>query len=88
MQKVLPVEFEAALWKGRQNYFCPKRLERALQHSAGAFHPPEMEELNRIREWSLQTREGTLSDFTVEPDPRSGPGLQRATHLHREDLRP
>src|ERR1700727_1411791 len=27
LQKVLPVEFEAVLWKGRQNYLCPKRLE-------------------------------------------------------------
>src|SRR5436309_3624982 len=31
LQKLLPVEFEAALWKGRQNYLCPRRLDRALQ---------------------------------------------------------
>src|ERR1700732_2309569 len=31
LQKVLPVEFEAVLWKGRQNYLCPKRLDRAIQ---------------------------------------------------------
>src|SRR5213594_394756 len=31
LKKVLPVEFEAALMKGRQNYLCPRRLERALQ---------------------------------------------------------
>src|SRR3982751_2212820 len=31
LKKVLPIEFEAALIKGRQNYLCPRRLERALQ---------------------------------------------------------
>src|SRR5881628_3669618 len=27
LQKVLPVEFETMLWKGRGNYVCPLRLE-------------------------------------------------------------
>ncbi|HJT46471.1 MAG TPA: DEAD/DEAH box helicase [Chthoniobacterales bacterium] len=26
LKKVLPIEFEAALMKGRQNYVCPRRL--------------------------------------------------------------
>ena len=69
LQKVLPVEFEAVLWKGRQNYLCPKRLDRAIENSKDLFTGPEQEELLRIREWSLTTREGTLSDFSVEPDP-------------------
>jgi ATP-dependent DNA helicase DinG len=69
LQKLLPVEFEAALWKGRQNYLCPKRLERAMQHAQELFTSPEQEELKRIWEWSQSTREGTLSDFAVEPDP-------------------
>lgn len=68
LQKVLPVEFEAALWKGRQNYLCPKRLERAIENAGDLFTKPENEELLRIREWSLNTREGTLSDFDSEPD--------------------
>jgi ATP-dependent DNA helicase DinG len=68
VQKLLPVEFEAALWKGRQNYLCGTRLERAIQHSSELFTTPEIAELNRIREWSLETKDGTLSDFTVEPD--------------------
>jgi ATP-dependent DNA helicase DinG len=68
LQKVLPVEFEAVLWKGRQNFLCPKRLERAMQNAAELFTGPEQEELNRIHEWSQTTRDGTLSDFSVEPD--------------------
>ncbi|HEX4085634.1 MAG TPA: helicase C-terminal domain-containing protein [Chthoniobacteraceae bacterium] len=68
VQKCLPVEFEAALWKGRQNYLCGSRLDRAVQHAAELFTSPEMAELERIREWSYTTKDGTLSDFTVEPD--------------------
>ncbi len=68
LQKVLPFEFEAALWKGRQNYLCPKRLERAMAHTTDLFTGPEQEELTRIWEWSHTTRDGTLSDFAVEPD--------------------
>src|SRR5437763_188163 len=30
LKKMLPVEFDAALMKGRQNYLCPRRLERAF----------------------------------------------------------
>ncbi len=68
LQKLLPEEFEAALWKGRQNYLCPLRLERAMAHAGELFTGPEQEELKRIQEWAQTTREGTLSDFTVEPD--------------------
>jgi ATP-dependent DNA helicase DinG len=68
VQKLLPVEFEAALWKGRQNYLCATRLDRAMAHASELFTTPEIAELNRIREWSLTTKDGTLSDFTVEPE--------------------
>src|SRR5438067_157617 len=67
LQKILPVEFEATLLKGRQNYLCPKRLERAMQNAGDLFTSTEQEELKRIWEWSKTTREGTLSDFSVEP---------------------
>lgn len=70
LQKILPVEFEATLWKGRQNYLCPVRLERALASASELFTSPEQAELERIREWSLTTKEGSLSDFAVEPDPQ------------------
>lgn len=68
VQKLLPVEFEAVLLKGRQNYLCPRRLERAFQHTGELFTSTEVEELNRIREWSQTTKDGSLSDFAVEPD--------------------
>src|SRR5437660_4797676 len=45
LQKTLPVEFEAALMKGRQNYLCPHRLQRALQQANDLFTGPEQSEL-------------------------------------------
>src|SRR5256884_7053147 len=70
LKKVLPVEFEAALMKGRQNYLCPRRLERALQSSKELFTGPEETELTRIAEWASKTRDGSLSDLSIEPDPK------------------
>src|SRR5437868_407074 len=70
LKKILPVEFDAALMKGRQNYLCPRRLERALQSSKELFTGPEDNELNRIAEWASKTRDGSLSDLSIEPDPK------------------
>src|SRR5438094_1496095 len=70
LKKVLPVEFEAALMKGRQNYLCPRRLERALQSEQELFTGPERSELQRLAEWARTTRDGSLSDLSVEPGPK------------------
>jgi ATP-dependent DNA helicase DinG len=70
LKKVLPVEFEAALMKGRQNYLCPRRLERALQNEQELFTGPERSELQRLAEWARTTRDGSLSDLSVQPDPK------------------
>ncbi len=68
VREILPVEFEAALMKGRQNYLCGTRLERAVRQADGLFTTPQQAELQRVREWSHETKDGSLSDFTVEPD--------------------
>jgi ATP-dependent DNA helicase DinG len=60
--------FEAALLKGRQNYLCPNRLQRALQLQNDLFTSSEQQELLRIRDWSQKTTEGTLSDLDVAPN--------------------
>ncbi|PYK93463.1 MAG: ATP-dependent helicase [Verrucomicrobia bacterium] len=70
LKKVLPVEFEASLMKGRQNYLCPRRLERALQQANEVFTGPEQSELTRLAEWASTTRDGSLSDLSIEPDPK------------------
>ena len=70
LTKVLPVEFAAALMKGRQNYICGRRLERALQNANELFTGPEQSELQRLAEWAATTRDGSLSDLSIEPDPK------------------
>jgi ATP-dependent DNA helicase DinG len=69
VRRLLNRPFEAALLKGRQNYLCPNRLDRALQLQNDLFTSSEQQELPRIKEWSLKTTEGTLSDFDIDPDP-------------------
>ncbi|PAW77096.1 MAG: ATP-dependent helicase [Verrucomicrobia bacterium Tous-C9LFEB] len=68
VQKLVDEEFTATLLKGRQNYLCPRRLERAMAQPAELFVSAEAAELKRIWEWSLQTKDGTLSDFDTPPD--------------------
>src|SRR5213596_92131 len=70
LKKILPVEFEAALMKGRQNYLCPRRLERALQQAGELFTTSEAAELARLSDWASTTKDGSLSDLAVEPDPK------------------
>jgi ATP-dependent DNA helicase DinG len=70
VKKILPIEFEAALLKGRQNYLCPRRLERALQQTTELFTTSEQAELARIAAWAGSTKDGSLSDLSIEPDPK------------------
>lgn len=60
--------FKAVLLKGRGNYLCPTRLERAIRSSDDLFTSGEMEELREIRVWSKQTTDGTLSTLPFTPD--------------------
>jgi len=68
VQKLLPDPFKAVLLKGRHNYLCPRRLERAMGLGGELFATREQEELRRIWEWSKRTRDGTLSDLDPAPD--------------------
>jgi ATP-dependent DNA helicase DinG len=70
VKKILPVEFEAALMKGRQNYLCPRRLQRAIQSSNELFNTTEQADLARLVDWARTTTDGTLSDLPLEPDPK------------------
>src|SRR5438093_1689669 len=81
LKKILPVEFEAALMKGRQNYLCPRRLERARQQVNELFTGPEQNELTRLAEWASTTRDGSLSDLSVETDPKVWTQVCSEAHL-------
>src|SRR5580658_9705136 len=63
-----PVKFNFTMLKGRANYLCTRRLQKAMQQSGNLFTSSEAAELQRIYEWSMKTTDGSLSDFDVEPD--------------------
>ena len=65
-----PVKFSYAMLKGRANYLCTRRLQKAMQQAGNLFTSSEAEELQRIYEWSKTTKDGSLSDFDIEPDPK------------------
>ncbi len=81
VQRLLPDDFEAVLLKGRQNFLCTTRLARALAQSGDLFTPEQRTELERIREWSLTTRDGSLSDFLEQPDPAVWEEVRSEQHL-------
>jgi ATP-dependent DNA helicase DinG len=81
LKKILPVEFEAALLKGRHNYLCPRRLERALQQGNELFTTTEQAELTRLAEWARSTRDGSLSDLALEPDPKVWAQISSEPHI-------
>jgi ATP-dependent DNA helicase DinG len=68
LENVLPVPFQFTMLKGRANYLCTRRLQKAMQQSGNLFTSSEAEELRRIYEWSKATTDGSLSDFDIEPD--------------------
>lgn len=70
LKQVLGADFTYAMLKGRGNYLCTRRLQKAMQQSDALFTSPEVAELKRIYEWSRTTEDGSLSDLDEEPDPR------------------
>ncbi len=70
LKQILPLDFSFSMLKGRSNYLCTRRLQRARQQSASLLTSSEIEELKRITEWSRDTTDGSLSDFEIMPDPK------------------
>ena len=62
-------DFVAVLVKGRSNYLCLRRLQRACARAAHLFeYNSQRDELARIASWAMTTRDGTLSDLSPSPD--------------------
>ncbi len=71
LAKALGLEFRAVLVKGRANYLCLRRLERASRLAATLFtSAAERRELARLEQWALATGDGSLSDLAPQPAPR------------------
>ncbi|MCG3147555.1 MAG: putative ATP-dependent helicase DinG [Verrucomicrobiae bacterium] len=63
-------DFKAVLVKGRANYLCPRRLKRAMQDATSLFTGAELSELHRLAAWAQTTKDGSLADLDVQPDPK------------------
>ncbi|HCA43717.1 MAG TPA: ATP-dependent helicase [Bacteroidetes bacterium] len=63
LQELMPVKFSAALIKGKTNYLCPKRLQKALVKSDNLFDSDEKFFLDKVYSWSRNTADGTVSDL-------------------------
>lgn len=81
LKKILPLEFEATLMKGRQNYLCGRRLDRAIAQANDLFTTTEQSDLARLADWARTTRDGTLSDLAIEPDPKVWTQICSEAHL-------
>ncbi|MCY2952184.1 MAG: DEAD/DEAH box helicase [Planctomycetota bacterium] len=69
LQSVYPDEFVAVLVKGRGNYLCQRRLEKAQARMSSLFeYDRQRESLEQIAGWANKTTDGSLSDLPVLPE--------------------
>lgn len=64
--KALGLTFRAALLKGRANYLCRTRLQRAIDQANDLFNQEERRQLKLVREWAQDCGEGWLSELPSE----------------------
>ncbi|MFA5794767.1 MAG: ATP-dependent DNA helicase [Candidatus Brocadiia bacterium] len=71
LRTVLGVHFSAALCKGRSNYLCKRRLNKALLNQSRIFEGmDDVEELARIKKWNAETQadsDGSISSLSWVP---------------------
>lgn len=68
LNSVLPVEFSAVLVKGRSNYISLRRMNGAVERSKSMFGDDEGSlQLKKIRDWSKETKDGSLADLSFQP---------------------
>jgi len=69
LKAALGLDFTAVLVKGRSNYLCIRRLERALERAASLFEDgAARRELKRLTQWVMKTADGSLQDLSPAPD--------------------
>ncbi|QDT52059.1 hypothetical protein Pan44_00670 [Caulifigura coniformis] len=68
LNAIMPVEFSAVLAKGRSNYISLRRLSAAMDRAGSIFEEnQELTQLRQLREWSHNTRDGSLADLNFHP---------------------
>ncbi|MFM1873124.1 MAG: putative ATP-dependent helicase DinG, partial [Planctomycetota bacterium] len=69
LHAVLPFEWSSVTAVGRNNYLCLRRMQQAERERHLFDDPEKQDQLRRIVDWSVQTREGTRQDLEFPPLP-------------------
>lgn len=67
LARAMDKEFKAVLVKGRSNYLCRRRLDVSLGEGELFGDGAEKADLQALYQWSVKTREGSLSDLSFVP---------------------
>lgn len=67
LQRAIDEKFSACLVKGRGNYLCRRKLDRALAESTLFDEEADKEQLDAIAEWASTSEDGSLADLTFVP---------------------
>lgn len=69
LRQALGIDFKARLVKGRGNYLCLRRLDRARKGGGELFDATRECDLERIRAWADRAAEGSLQELEPQPSP-------------------
>ncbi|MEP7212831.1 MAG: ATP-dependent DNA helicase [Acidobacteriota bacterium] len=67
LQKILPRKFSAAYMKGRSNYACLYRINKA-EHQPILEGLDEMDHFDEVRRWSMESKTGDRRELTTLPE--------------------
>ncbi|MDO5566336.1 MAG: helicase C-terminal domain-containing protein, partial [Planctomycetia bacterium] len=70
LRSIMPYEFTSVLVKGRSNYICLRRLERAKKRFSTLLDDEDAHDFGRIEQWVQNTADGSLSDLRMKPSQR------------------
>ncbi len=69
LKKAGNFNFKAVLVKGRGNYLCWRRLDKAMAAGKTLFDDDwQYDQLSDIKQWAMSAREGSLSDMDFTPE--------------------
>ncbi|MCK5738044.1 DEAD/DEAH box helicase family protein [bacterium] len=67
LQSILPLEFSAALVKGRSNYVCLRKVEEMAPELELVAEDGEEVELDSLIDWARHTHDGSKADLSFVP---------------------
>lgn len=67
LKRALGIDFEACLVKGRQNYVCMRKVDRAFSEASLFDDKEQKEQLDTLSDWLENTTDGSRSDLPFVP---------------------